>query len=179
MARLGKKVIIVPKEVKVNISSNKICVEGKNGKLEQAMPSGISVEAKDDQLFVKITSETKTSKSLQGTIRAIIINMIKGVTEGYVKQLEIVGVGYRAQKQQDKLNLQLGFSHPVVYSSPEGVEIETPKPNQIVVKGIDKVKVGQAAAEIRAIFPPEPYKGKGIRYTNEYVRKKVGKAITK
>ncbi|MFH1621709.1 MAG: 50S ribosomal protein L6 [Candidatus Omnitrophota bacterium] len=179
MSRLGKKSIIVPKEVKANISGNKICVEGKKGKLEHVMPSRISIEAKDDQLFVKIASELKIDKSLQGTTRAIILNMIKGVTEGYVKQLEIVGVGYRAQKQQDKLNLQLGFSHPVVYTSLEGVEIETPKPNQIVVKGIDKVKVGQTAAEIRSILPPEPYKGKGIRYANEYVRKKIGKTITK
>lgn len=179
MARLGKKSIIVPKEVKVNISDNKVYVEGKNGKLEHAMPSSISIETKDGQLFVKIASQSKLDKSLQGTTRAIIINMIKGVMEGYVKQLEIVGVGYRAQMQQNKLNLQVGFTHPVTYAAPEGVKIETPKPNQIVVKGIDKVKVGQTAAEIRSILPPEPYKGKGIRYANEHVRKKVGKTITK
>ncbi|NQU19563.1 50S ribosomal protein L6 [bacterium] len=179
MSRIGKKPISIPKEVKINISDSKICIEGKNGKLEHTLPNRISVELKDDVLTVKGVSDSKLDKSLWGTTRAIIFNMIKGVTEGYVKQLEIVGVGFRAQMQQDKLNLQLGFSHPVAYISPEGVKIEIPKPNQILIKGIDKVKVGQAAAEIRSIMPPEPYKGKGIRYTDEHVRKKAGKAVAK
>jgi large subunit ribosomal protein L6 len=153
-------------------------VEGKNGKLDFALPERISIEMKDDTLSVKSVSDTKIDKSLQGTVRAIVLNMINGVTKGYEKQLEIVGVGFRAQVQQNKLNLQLGFTHPVIYTPPEGVKVEAPKPNQIVIKGIDKTKVGQAAAEVRSIMPPEPYKGKGIRYVNEYVRKKVGKAVT-
>ncbi len=179
MSRIGKKPIEVPKDVKINVADNKVSVEGKNGKLEHALPNRISVELKDNILKVKSVSDTKIDKSLLGTTRAIIVNMIKGVTEGYVKQLDIIGVGFRAQIQQDILNLQLGFSHPVVYTPVEGVKIEVPKPSQIIIKGIDKVKVGQVAAEIRSIMPPEPYKGKGIRYTNEYVRKKVGKAVTK
>ena len=179
MSRIGKKPIEIPKQVKVNILDNKVYVEGKNGKLEHALPNRISLELKDGILTVKSISDSKLDKSLLGTTRAIIVNMIKGVTEGYAKQLEIVGVGFRAQMQQNKLNLQLGFSHPVIYTSPEGVKIETPKPNQILIKGIDKVKVGQVSAEIRSVMPPEPYKGKGIRYANEYVRKKAGKAIVK
>ncbi|MBL7129903.1 MAG: 50S ribosomal protein L6 [Candidatus Omnitrophica bacterium] len=179
MSRIGKKPIAVPKEVKINISDNKVSIEGKNGKLEHVLPNRISVELKDDILTVKSVSDSKIDKSLLGTTRAIILNMTKGVGEGYVKQLEIVGVGFRAQIQQNKLNLQLGFSHPVVYTPPDGVKIEVPKPNQILIKGIDKVKVGQVAAEVRSIMPPEPYKGKGIRYSNEYVRKKIGKAVTK
>ena len=179
MSRIGKKPLQVPKEVKINVADNKVCVEGKNGKLEHALPNRISIELKDGVLMAKSVSDTKMDKTSLGTTRAIIANMVKGVSEGYVKQLDIIGVGFRAQIQQNKLNLQLGFSHPVVYASPEGIKIETPKPNQIIIKGIDKVKVGQVAAEIRAIMPPEPYKGKGIRYSNEYVRKKVGKAVTK
>ncbi len=179
MSRIGRKPIEVPKDVKVNVVDSKVCVEGKNGKLEFPLPNRISVELKDTQLTVKSAGETKMDKSLMGTTRAIIANLIKGVTEGYVKQLDIIGVGFRAQIQQNKLNLQLGFSHPVVYAPPDDIKIETPKANQIIIKGIDKVKVGQVAAEIRAIMPPEPYKGKGIRYKDEYVRKKIGKAVTK
>lgn len=179
MSRIGKKPLQVPKDVKISVADNKVCVEGKSGKLEFPLPNRISIELKDSVLTVKSVSDTKMDKSFMGTTRAIIANMVKGVSEGYIKQLDIIGVGFRAQIQQNKLNLQLGFSHPVVYAAPEGIKIETPKPNQIIIKGIDKVKVGQVAAEIRSIMPPEPYKGKGIRYANEYVRKKVGKAVTK
>lgn len=177
MSRIGKKPIIVPQQVKINVSDNKISVEGKNGKLEHSLPNAISVEFKDNILMLKSASDSDKDKSFLGTTRAIVANMIKGVSEGFEKQLEIVGVGLRAQIQQNTLNLQLGFSHPVNYTVPTGVKIETPKPNLIFVKGIDKEKVGQVAAEIRSIMPPEPYKGKGIRYVNEYVRKKVGKAV--
>jgi large subunit ribosomal protein L6 len=179
MSRIGKKIINIPKDVKVSLVDKKILIEGKIGKLEHALPDRISVEIKDSTLTVKRVADLKIDKSLQGTTRAIIMNMVKGVTEGYVKQLEIVGVGFKAQMQQNNLNLQLGFTHPVVYTPLEGVKIEAPKLNQIVVKGCDKAKVGQVAAEIRAIMPPEPYKGKGIRYLGEFVRKKVGKAVTK
>jgi large subunit ribosomal protein L6 len=179
MSRIGKKPIEIPNDVKVNVANNQVCVEGKGGKLEHNLPQRISVEVKDNIVIVKSSLQTKLDRSLMGTTRAIIANMVKGVTQGYSKQLEIVGVGFRAQMQQNKLNLQLGFTHPVIYTAPEGVKIEAPKPNQIMIKGIDKVKVGQTAAEIRSIMPPEPYKGKGIRYLNEYVRKKVGKTVTK
>ncbi|MFC1646636.1 50S ribosomal protein L6 [Candidatus Omnitrophota bacterium] len=154
MSRIGKKPIEVPKDIKINITDNKVSVEGKNGKLEHALPSRISVELKDNILKVQSVSDTKMDKSLQGTTRAIIVNMTKGVTEGYSKQLDIIGVGFRAQIQKNILNLQLGFSHPVAYAPVEGIKIEVPKPNQIIIKGIDKVKVGQVAAEIRSIMPP-------------------------
>lgn len=179
MSRIGKKPIAVPQEVKVNLADNKILVEGKNGKLEHTIPHRISAELKDGILKFKSVSEAKLDKSLLGTTRAIALNMIIGVSQGYEKRLEIVGVGFRAQMDKNNLNMQLGFTHPVVYTPLEGVKVETPKPNQIIVKGIDKVKVGQVAAEIRDIMPPEPYKGKGIRYAGEYVRKKLGKAVAK
>jgi len=179
MSRIGKRPIAVPKEVKVNIAQNRISIEGKNGKTEYALPHRISAEIKDGVLQFKSVSESKLDKTMLGTSRALVNNMIKGVSQGYEKRLEIVGVGFRAQMEKNNLNMQLGFTHPVIYAPLEGVKIETPKPNQIVVKGIDKIKVGQVAAEIRAFMPPEPYKGKGIRYFGEYVRKKLGKTVAK
>lgn len=180
MSRIGKKPITIPNQVKINIADSKISIEGPKGKLEHVLPNAISAELKDILLVVKIESNnTDTAKSLMGTSRAILANMVKGVTEGYSKQLEIVGVGFRAQAQGNNLNMQLGFTHPVVYAVPVGITIETPKPTQIFIKGIDKAKVGQVAAEIRSVMPPEPYKGKGIRYLGEHVRKKLGKAISK
>ena len=121
-------------------------------------------------------SDTKLDESLHGLYRALIFNMIRGVTDGYVKELEIIGVGFKARVEGNNLNMQLGFSHPVNFPIPQGIKIETPKQTQIVVRGIDKEKVGEVAAEIRTIYPPEPYKGKGIRFVGEYVKKKVGKA---
>ncbi|MDD5254766.1 MAG: 50S ribosomal protein L6 [Candidatus Omnitrophica bacterium] len=176
MSRLGKKPIAVPKEVKVNIANGIVLVEGPKGKLDLKLPQRISIESKDDTLFVKRASDIKTDKSLHGLIRALLVNMIKGVTEGYTKELEIIGVGFRAQIQGNNLNMQLGFSHPVSVSIPAGIKIEAPKQTQIIIRGIDKEKVGKIASEIRAIYPPEPYKGKGIRYAGEHVKKKVGKA---
>jgi len=139
----------------------------------------INIEIKDGQIRIKGDFGRKTTRTQAGLAFALINNMIKGVTQGYVKELEIVGVGYRAQIQNKNLNLQLQFSHPVVFPIPEDIEIKIPKPTQIVIQGIDKQRVGDVAAEIRAILPPEPYKGKGIRYKGEYVRKKIGKAVTK
>jgi len=176
MSRIGKKPVAIPKEVKIEIKDSRVYVEGPKGKLTQFLSPRISSEIKDGQLFLNRVSDIKTDKALHGLYRALISNMIKGVTEGYVKELEIVGVGFRAQAQSNNLNMQLGFSHPVNFPIPEGIKIETPKQTQIVVRGIDKEKVGKVASEIRAIYPPEPYKGKGIRYANEYVKKKVGKA---
>jgi large subunit ribosomal protein L6 len=176
MSRIGKKPIVVPKDVKIDIKDGVVFVEGSKGKLEFRLPCGISVETKDGQIIVKRVSDTKLNKSTHGLTRALISNMIKGTTEGYTKELEIIGVGFKALVQGNKLNMQLGFSHPVNLSIPEGIKIETPKNTQIIIRGIDKEKVGQIASEIRAVYPPEPYKGKGIRYAGEYVKKKIGKS---
>jgi large subunit ribosomal protein L6 len=176
MSRIGRKAINVPKEVKVEVKGNTVYVEGPKGKANRTFSDRMSFEANDGQFFVKRAANTKLDKSLQGLSRALIVNMVKGVIDGYSKELEIIGVGFKAQMQGDNLNMLLGFSHAVNITPPEGVKIETPKPTQIVIKGIDKEKVSQLAAEIRAVYPPEPYKGKGIRYAGEYVKKKVGKA---
>jgi large subunit ribosomal protein L6 len=176
MSRIGKKPVVIPKDVKIEIKENTVEVEGAKGKLSMPFSPRISVEIKDGQVLVKRSSDIKTDKSLHGLYRALIVNMIKGVTEGYVLELEIIGVGFKAAVQGNNLNMSLGFSHPVDFSIPPGIKIETPKPTQIVVRGIDKGLVGKIATEIRAIFPPEPYKGKGIRFVGEYVKKKVGKA---
>lgn len=177
MSRVGKKPILIPKNVKVSVTGNTVLVEGPKGKLTFDAHSSITVDAKADQIIVLRRSDEKSDKALHGLTRTLINNMVIGTTIGYQKELEIQGVGFRAQVSGKKLVLQLGFSHPVDFHIPEGIVIETPKPTQLIIKGIDKQKVGESAAEIRAIFPPEPYKGKGIRYLGEYVRKKVGKAV--
>jgi len=178
MSRVGKKPIDIPAGVKVTIDNSNISVEGPKGKLEHRIPNGLKVSEKDKKIVVEITSPEQGA--LQGLTRSIIANLIKGVTEGYVKQLEIRGVGFKAQVQGAKtLEVLLGFSHPVRYPIPEGITITAPKPTQIVVAGIDKVKVGQVAAEIRGYFKAEPYTGKGIRYVGEYVRHKAGKKVAK
>ncbi|MBL7198170.1 MAG: 50S ribosomal protein L6 [Candidatus Omnitrophica bacterium] len=179
MSRIGKNPVSIPDNVKVKIDNKIIYVDGPKGKLQLKIPFGIDIEVKNGKINVKRASDLKKNKSMHGTIRNSISNIIKGITEGYAKELEIVGVGYRAHVKGKDLNVQLGFSHPVNIPIPEDIKISVPKPTQIVIQGIDKVKVGQIAADIRMICPPEPYKGKGIRYVGEYVRKKQGKAITK
>ena len=176
MSRIGKKPISIPKDVKVEVKENLVYVEGPKGKLSRSLSNSITLEIKDGLLFVKRINDTKLDKALHGLYRALIANMLKGVTEGYTNELEIQGVGFRAQVQGNNLNMQLGFSHPVNFSIPEGIKIEVRKQTQIIISGIDKEKVGEIAHEIRAIYPPEPYKGKGIRFAGEYVKKKVGKA---
>lgn len=176
MSRIGNKPVAIPSGVKVDLKDGTISIEGPKGKLERKISYRITLEIKDNLIFFKRPSEIKTDKSLHGLYRALVANMIKGVTDGYVKELEIIGVGFKAQVQADNLNLQLGYSHPVNFIIPQGIKIETPKPMQIIVRGIDKEKVGEVASEIKRIFPPEPYKGKGIRYLGEYVKKKIGKA---
>jgi large subunit ribosomal protein L6 len=176
MSRIGKKPVVIPKDVKIELKDGLIIVEGPKGKLGRILSDRLTVEMKDNQLFVKRSTDTDLDKSLHGLFRALIVNMVKGVTEGYTKELEIQGVGFRAQVQGNTLNMQLGFSHPVNFTIPEGIKIETPKQTQVIIRGIDKEKVGEIAAELRSLFPPEPYKGKGIRYAGEYVKKKVGKA---
>ncbi|MBI4972532.1 MAG: 50S ribosomal protein L6 [Candidatus Omnitrophica bacterium] len=176
MSRIGKKPVTIPQAVKIEVKDGTVFVEGPKGKLYYSTRDRVKVEIKDNQLLVTRLGDSKLDKSLHGLTRALIINMIKGVTEGYVKELEIIGIGFKAKSEANNLNLQLGFSHPVNFAVPEGIKIETPKPNQIVVRGIDKEVVGRVSHEIRAVFPPEPYKGKGIRFVGEYVKKKIGKA---
>lgn len=177
MSRIGKRPIDIPPGVQVETGPSSIQVTGPKGKLSLNIPAGIKVEAKDKKVIVSRISDAKEYAMKHGLIRALINNMIKGVIEGFSKELEIIGVGFKAQLSGKNLVLNLGFSHPVEYKIPEGIAIETPKPTQIMVKGIDKQQVGEVAAEIRDFYKPEPYKGKGIRYVGEYVRKKAGKTV--
>ncbi|HOX54731.1 MAG TPA: 50S ribosomal protein L6 [Candidatus Omnitrophota bacterium] len=179
MSRIGKKPIDIPDKVKASVDGSILTIEGPKGKLEHRAPLGIKIEVKDKSISVSRSSDTKIQKALHGVTRTLIVNMIKGCVEGYLKELDVVGVGFRAQVQGNTLNMQLGFTHPVNFPFPQDIKISTPNPNRIRIEGIDKVKVGEIAAEIRRIFPPEPYKGKGIRYVGEFVRRKQGKAVTK
>ena len=158
-------------------NSGTITAEGPKGKLDYKIPAPITVEISDSQIKVLRPSDAKEHMSLHGLVRTLIFNMITGVKDGYTKELEIRGVGYKAQVQGQMLTIALGFSHPIEYQIPEGVTIETPKPTIIIVKSIDKAKVGVVAAELRDFYKPEPYKGKGIRYAGEYVRHKAGKTV--
>ncbi len=176
MSRIGKKPVAIPQGVKVEVRDGNVLIEGPKGKSDYAFSFRINVAVKDNQVIVTRNQDTKLDRSLHGLTRALINNMIKGVIDGYTKEMEIIGVGFKAQVQGNILNLLLGFSHPVNFLIPEGIKIEAPKPTQLVIRGIDKEKVGQTAAEIRAIYPPEPYKGKGIRFVGEYIKKKVGKS---
>jgi len=176
MSRIGKKPVMLPGAVKANISGGVITVEGPKGKLTYAIPANFKVEVKDNAVWMARPSDEKQAKATHGLIRSLINNMVIGVDKGYQKDLEISGVGFKAQAQGKVLNLQLSYTHPINYNIPDGVTVETPKPTQIIVKGIDKTKVGAVAADIRDFYRPEPYKGKGIKYVGEYVRRKAGKA---
>lgn len=175
MSRIANAPIELPSGVEVSFSPELIKVKGAKGELELIPNSLVKVEQEDAQLKVKTNEESKQAVAMAGTTRALVNNMVKGVTDGFEKKLTIVGVGYRAQAQGQKLNLTLGFSHPVVYEVPAGVKVETPSQTEITVSGIDKQKIGQVAAEIRAYRPPEPYKGKGVRYADEHVVRKQAK----
>lgn len=175
MSRIGKKPISVPANVKVGITEGEVRVEGPKGKLNQRFHPRMKVSFRDNTLLVERPTNIRTDRALHGLTRSLIQNMVRGVTEGYIKQLEIEGVGYKAQVSGKKLVLNLGFSHPIEYPIPEGIEIKTPKPTQVVVAGTDRQKVGQVAAEIRHFHEPEPYKGKGIHYLGEVIRRKQGK----
>ena len=176
MSRIGRMPIAIPVGVTVTIAeNNKVTVKGPKGTLERVLPAEMSIKEEDGQIIVTRPSDLKKMKSLHGLTRTLINNMIVGVTAGYEKKLEINGVGYRAQKQGKKLVLSLGYSHPVEMEDPEGLESTMEGQNVIIVKGIDKEKVGQYAAEIRDKRRPEPYKGKGIKYADEVIRRKVGK----
>jgi large subunit ribosomal protein L6 len=175
VSRIGKSPIPIPAGVSVSVSPGRVMVNGPLGELSQQIPQRMSVEQKDAELVVARPTERGDDRALHGLTRTLVANMVEGVTKGFQKTLEIQGVGYRAAMRGADLELNVGFSHPVVKKAPDGITFEVPAPNQVVVKGIDKQKVGQVAAEVRAVRPPEPYKGKGIRYAGEYVRRKVGK----
>jgi large subunit ribosomal protein L6 len=179
MSRIGKIPVNIPKDVKITIDKSVVNIEGPKGKKSVSLPLGVSLENKEGKLFVNRFNDSKQNRSNHGTVRAILQHTIIGVTQGHKKNLEIQGVGYRAQLDGKKLMLNLGFSHPVEFIVPEGVTLKLPKPTEIEVEGVDKALVGEVVAEIRSIKPPEPYKGKGIRYSGEYVKKKQGKAVTK
>jgi large subunit ribosomal protein L6 len=165
----------MPAGVSVSISPGRVMVNGPLGELTQRVPQRIKVEESDGQLLVTRPTERGEDRALHGLTRTLVANMVEGVTKGFSKSLEIQGVGYRASLRGADLELNIGYSHPVVKKAPQGITFEVPQPTQVIVKGIDKQKVGQVAAEVRAVRPPEPYKGKGIRYEGEYVRRKVGK----
>ena len=175
MSRIGKQPVPIPSGVDVKLDGRKATVKGPKGLLSRDLPLGVEVEISSDSLQVLPPSRPKENTAFQGLARTLLNNMVVGVTEGFEKKLELIGVGYRAQAQGNKLNLSLGFSHPVEYAVPEGISIETPSQTEILVKGADKQKVGQVCAEIRAYRPPEPYKGKGVRYSDEHVRRKEAK----
>ena len=176
MSRIGRMPIAVPAGVTVEIAENNhVTVKGPKGTLERTLPSEMEIKLDGAEITVTRPNDLKRMRSLHGLTRTLINNMVVGVTDGYTKELEVNGVGYRAQKSGKVLNLSLGYSHPVEMTDPEGIEVEVPDQNTIIVKGIDKEKVGQYAAEIRSKREPEPYKGKGIKYADEVIRCKVGK----
>jgi large subunit ribosomal protein L6 len=175
MSRIGKQPIPVPSGVTVSIESGLVRVNGPKGELAERIPRDIVVEQDGDELVVRRPTDRGEHRALHGLTRSLVFNMVRGVTEGYAKTLEIQGVGYRAQKRGNDLELSLGFSHPVAVKAPEGIEFDVPQPTRIVVRGISKQLVGEVAANIRKQRPPEPYKGKGIRYEGEHVARKVGK----
>jgi large subunit ribosomal protein L6 len=179
MSRIGRMPIAVPTGVTVNVDGNTVSVKGPKGELSRTIPQEMILDITDGAILVKRPSEEKKHKQLHGLTRTLVANMVDGVTKGFSRTLEISGVGYRAAKAGTKLNLTLGFSHPVEVDPPKGLTIDVPAPNRIVVSGIDKESVGALAAKIRSYREPEPYKGKGVRYEGEVVRRKVGKAGAK
>ena len=178
MSRIGKLPIEIPQGVTVEVKEGITFVKGPKGELKKELHPNISIEIKDNVITVVRPNELKENRALHGLVRSLLANMIEGVTKGFEKELEIVGVGYRAKASGGKISLSLGFSHPIEYKAPDGVifEMSDDKKNFITIKGIDKEMVGQAAATVRAFKPPEPYKGKGIRYVDEHVARKAGKA---
>ena len=176
MSRIGKEPISVPSDVQVSIEGRSVGVTGPKGSLDLDLPGEINVRQEDDTVLVERPNDDRKNKALHGLTRSLINNMVIGVSEGFKKELEIVGVGYRAAKSGDGLELQLGFSHPVKVKAPDGITFDVPEPTQIIVSGINKEIGGQVAADIRSYRKPEPYKGKGIRYAGEHVARKAGKA---
>lgn len=175
MSRVGRKPILIPKGVTVAVEGETVRVEGPKGKLSRMVPAALTVSLQDSRLLVQRSSDHRTVRALHGLTRALLANMVQGVTEGFEKKLEIVGIGYRAQLQGRALQLTLGYSHPVIFPLPEGIQAEVDKQTSVTIRGADKELVGQTAAKLRALRKPDPYKGKGIRYVGEMIRRKVGK----
>ncbi|MBD2258114.1 50S ribosomal protein L6 [Pseudanabaena sp. FACHB-2040] len=176
MSRIGKRPIPIPSKVTVNIDGQAVNVKGPKGELSRTLPAEVVIEQEGDTLLVKRRDESRAARERHGLCRTLIANMVEGVSQGFQKRLEIQGVGYRAQVQGRTLNLSLGFSHPVKFDPPPGIDFVVENNTNVVISGIDKEIVGNIAASIRATRPPEPYKGKGVRYAGEYVRRKAGKA---
>ena len=179
MSRVGKKPIPIAKGVKIERSNGTVKVKGPKGELSVEVKPEITVTIKEEEIVLERPSDSRQHKSMHGLYRALIDSMVTGVTTGYQKKLEIVGVGYRAEMKGQKLSLQLGYSHPILFSLPPEITVEIPAPTQILISGIDKQLVGQVAAKIRSMRPAEPYKGKGIKYEGEYIRRKAGKTAAK
>lgn len=179
MSRVGQKPIEIPKGVKLGLNPGQVNVEGPKGKLSFPLHHRIKASVKEDKLVLERQSDSIADKSMHGTCRSVIASMVKGVTDGFSKELQIEGVGFKAAVTGKQLNLSLGFTHPVIFDIPEGLTAETPKPTIVIIKGVDKVKVGHFAAKIRKVYEAEPYKGKGVRYAGEVVRRKAGKTVTK
>src|SRR5881392_675780 len=175
MSRIGRQPIELPTGVNVSLSPGRVMVNGPLGELTQEVPARMKIEQAESVITVSRPTERGEDRALHGLTRTLIANMVEGVTKGFEKRLELQGVGYRAALQGADLRLDVGYSHPVVMKAPQGITFDVPVPTQVVVKGVDKQQVGQVAAEVRKVRPPEPYKGKGIRYEGEYVRRKVGK----
>jgi large subunit ribosomal protein L6 len=176
MSRIGKKPVPIPKGVTVTLDGSKITVKGPKGELSRSLPAAMLVSMKDNEVVVERPSEENEHKALHGLTRTLVANMVEGVTTGFSKQLEIIGVGYKAEVRPYGLQLSLGFSHVIEYKAPVGIKLSAPQPTQVTIEGANKEMVGQVAAEIRSYRPPEPYKGKGIKYAGEQVRRKAGKA---
>jgi large subunit ribosomal protein L6 len=175
MSRIGRTPVPVPTGVEITVEGRELTVKGPKGTLERRLPGDISVRQEGAEVIVERPDDERENRALHGLVRSLVNNMVLGVSQEFSKELEIIGVGYRANMQGSTLDLALGFSHPVRVDAPDGISFEVPTPNRIVVRGIDKEKVGQVAADIRAIRKPEPYKGKGVRYLGEYVARKAGK----
>ena len=175
MSRIGKLPVAIPAGVEVNVEGSTVTVKGPQGTLSRTMNSNMSIKMEDNTVVVTRPNDNKENRSLHGLTRTLIANMIEGVNTGYKKELEINGIGYRAAMAGTNLEMNIGFSHKVIMAQPEGIKIEVPSPNKIIISGPDKQKVGQFAAEVREKRPPEPYKGKGIKYVDEYIRRKEGK----
>ena len=177
MSRIGKRPVVLPGTVKAAMQGLQFSLQGPKGKLEMKVHPRLKVQIKDNQVSVERPTDIRTDRALHGLTRSLIQNMVNGVTAGYTKELEIVGVGFKAQVKGKILNLALGYTHPIDYNIPDGIEIKCPNPTRIAIAGMDKQSVGQVAAEIRGFYEPEPYKGKGVRYVGEQIRRKQGKTV--
>jgi large subunit ribosomal protein L6 len=176
MSRIGKKPVTIPKGVTVTLDGSKITVKGPKGELHRSLPGAMLVSMTENEVIIQRPSDENEHKALHGLTRTLVANMVEGVTAGFSKQLEIIGVGYKAEQRPYGLQLSLGFSHVIEYRAPAGIKLTAPQPTQVIIQGANKEMVGQVAAEIRSYRPPEPYKGKGIKYVGEQVRRKAGKA---